>query len=436
MPAERSTPPRPTLLFVYYARHEWPLRAVLQAQKTAFEIYSGCDVIGANVAYPLGLSLLARLPFQIVVYHSTALTLRWYPGGLAPVEPLGEAFAKTEAFKIAMPHDDYLFSTQLASFLRRARVDLLLSVAPENLWPKLYAGLDFSHTKIRPALTHYLDPLSVAQARRRIRPLDQRDAWLRYRATAPSAWTGAWGQLKLRIGEVARASAARRGRAADISVDPKDTVRGEDWYEFLAGARATVGVEGGSSVFDPQGKLFSAVEAYRKAHPEASYAEIVREVLGGEDDTIRVTALSPRHLEAAATKTAQVLVRGAYSSVLEADAHYIPVAPDLSDMEAALDALEDDRRVAAMIDRAYAEVVEADRHTWAGFFRDILPADRGLPSADASPATRAGFEAAKAFERHKQRLIPLEVRLGGAPRWARKAARIALGRDRAQLVTE
>ncbi len=47
--------------------------------------------------------------------------------------------------------------------------------------------------------------------------------------------------------------------------------------------------------------------------------------------------MSPRHLEAAATRTFQVLVEGDYSGALEAGIHYQPVHRDLSDIEAALD---------------------------------------------------------------------------------------------------
>ena len=47
-------------------------------------------------------------------------------------------------------------------------------------------------------------------------------------------------------------------------------------------------------------------------------------------DSYAFFAISPRHLEAVVTKTAQVLVEGSYSGVLEPERHYIPVRRDFS----------------------------------------------------------------------------------------------------------
>jgi hypothetical protein len=100
-----------------------------------------------------------------------------------------------------------------------------------------------------------------------------------------------------------------------------------------------VGVEGGSSVLDPTGQP--------TATPQAE-----------------IRAMSPRHLEAAAARTFQVLVEGDYSGVLEAGVHYQPVRRDLSDIEAALELSLDLPRAQAMVDRAHAEIVASGRYSW------------------------------------------------------------------------
>ncbi|HWU15256.1 MAG TPA: hypothetical protein VN157_14740, partial [Caulobacter sp.] len=87
---------------------------------------------------------------------------------------------------------------------------------------------------------------------------------------------------------------------------------------------------------------------------------------GGE-----IRAMSPRHLEAVATRTFQVLVEGDYSGVLEAGVHYQPVRRDLSDIDAALDCSRDPRRAQAMVDRAHAEIVASGRYSWRTAVDDI-----------------------------------------------------------------
>jgi hypothetical protein len=414
------------LLFVYYSRFEWPLRAVLRSHNQAWSKYSGFDVVNLNVAFPFDADAIAKLPFQAVVYHLSALTLRWHPSSFAPIEPLADAFAKTDALKIAMPHDDYMLSAPLVAFMRRAGVDLLLSIIPPETWPQVYAGLDFGRTKIRSVLTHYFDTRSVALAAGLAKPLERRAWWLRYRAWKATPWVGAFGQLKVKVGEAARVAAERRGRKTDISLEARDTVRGDRWFRFLADARATVGVEGGSSVHDPTGEIFHAVEAYIKAHPDAPYREVVDRFMGGEDDAIRIVALSPRHIEAVSTRTAQILVSGAYSGVLEPFAHYIPVKPDLSDMDAALDALEDDGRVGEMIERAYADIVASGKYHWTRFFERLRGEGLAIAPKEISPAARAAFDALNESDRHKRWLIQAEVAYGDMPPFLRETARWTL----------
>lgn len=418
--------PRPTALFVYYSRFEWPLRAVLRSHNDAWMTYSGYHVVRLNVAFPFDAEAIGRLPFQVVIYHLSALTLRWHPSSLAPLEPLADAFASSEAVKIAMPHDDYMLSAPLTQFLNRAKTNLLLSIIPRETWPVVYKGLDATTTRIHPILTHYFDSRTVNIAARATRPIQRRNWWLRYRAWNSTAWVGAWGQLKVRVGERARECAERRGLSTDISVDPKHTVRGDRWFAFLADARATVGVEGGSSVHDPDGSIMKAVDAYTAANPAASYLQVINAILAGNDDQIRIVALSPRHLEATATRTAQILVEGQYNGVLRPCEHYIPVKPDLSDMDAAIDGLQDDDLVASMIERAYHDVVESGRHHWPAFFKTLQEVVPQVSSSIPSAAALAAFRAMNESDRRQQWLIQAEVAYGRSPAWMRAAARTAL----------
>jgi hypothetical protein len=152
------------------------------------------------------------------------------------------------------------------------------------------------------------------------------------------------GLIKREVGLRAAAWAAARGQRADVAVDGERKLVGDAWIRLLGASRAVVGVEGGSSRVDPANGL----------PPETE-----------------IRAMSPRHLEAAATRTFQVLVEGVYSGVFEAGSHYQPVRRDLSDIDDALDHSRDPRRAQAMVDRAHAEIVTSGRYSWRTVVAEI-----------------------------------------------------------------
>src|SRR5213076_1751343 len=99
-------------------------------------------------------------------------------------------------------------------------------------------------------------------------------------------------------------------------------------------------------------------------------------------DAYTFFAISPRHLEAVVARTAQILVEGAYSGVLEPNRHYFPVRRDLSDLDNALRRLRDVGHVEEMTAAAYEEVYLSGRWTtdrFADELRELFAAPRRRP---------------------------------------------------------
>ena len=135
--------------------------------------------------------------------------------------------------------------------------------------------------------------------------------------------------------EIAHGRRRRRGARADRPTSrsrPSDTLFGDEWFRALAASRWTLGVEGGASILDRDGGIREATERYVAEHPDASFDEIEAACFPGRDGELALFAISPRHLEACATRTGQILVEGDYSGVLEPGRHYLPVRPDLSNL--------------------------------------------------------------------------------------------------------
>jgi hypothetical protein len=226
-----------------------------------------------------------------------------------------------------------------------------------------------------------------------------------YRARHLPYWLGSHSQLKHRIGEVVAEHGPAHGLRTDISTRLQETILGDAWLDFLATGRVTIGAESGSSVLDRRGEIRDRVDEILAVEPTLSFDEVSARMPPGWDD-YSFFAISPRHLEAVVTKTAQILVEGNYSGALEAGRHYIPVRADFTDLDDALEQARDPRRLAEVADCAYEDVYESGRYSAArlgGLVERILrehvrPSGRGR-RAGLFPAAAHAARAEAELER-------------------------------------
>ena len=72
--------------------------------------------------------------------------------------------------------------------------------------------------------------------------------------------------------------------------------------------------------------------------------------------------ISSRHFDAIGTKTVQIMFPGRFNDILEADRHYIALAPDFSNIQDVMERFRDPTYRQAMADRAYDDVMA--EHTY------------------------------------------------------------------------
>src|SRR5207249_4610850 len=114
-------------------------------------------------------------------------------------------------------------------------------------------------------------------------------------------------------------------------------------------SRIVLGVESGANLFDFTGEVekwcekFCAIRRDRDQLSEAFYLEMHRAYLHRFEDNVHYAQISPRHLEAAATRTLQLLYEGDYSGIFVPGRHYIPLKRDLSNLQEAIEAAADPR---------------------------------------------------------------------------------------------
>lgn len=363
-PVPNTKPHRPRVLVVY-AASQWPLRTTIEDHLFALARASALETVYFNAQMRRFPKWLNGLGFDLIVFHTTFLAQRWDPPTFERLCHRVAQLKGWDALRVAMPQDEFLYTDLLSEFIEEFKVGHVLSCAPETEWPKIYRRVT-DGVAIRQVLTGYLEPRTLARIESLQRNIGaKRSLDVGYRAWKAEAWLGRHGILKSTIAEAAREAAGDLGMSHDISLDPKDVLVGDAWFRFLLGSRSTIGVEGGASVLDHDGSVKRCVEEFVARHPDATFEQIEESCFAGRDGEIRFFALSPRHLEASATRTVQILVEGHYGGVLLPNVHYIPVKNDLSNMPAALALSRQEELRATITDRAYRDVVASGRYTSA-----------------------------------------------------------------------
>lgn len=316
--------------------------------------------------------------FDLIIFHDLFFCGRW--GGPPLFNKFREKCAVLKdhpAVKIAVPQDEFISADLLCEFINEFDVRVVFSVTPESEWPKVYRDIDRDRVKLYCVLTGYLDDntlgriSALAQEAPSDRPID-----IGYRAGGrnwrQASWLGRHGILKIEIADRFNAAAPLHHVSTDISTRSEDTFIGEDWYHFLLRQKYTIGLEGGASILDWDGTLRVKTLEYVERNPEASLEQIERECFPGLDGTLALFALSPRHLEACATRSCQILIEGEFNGVLEPWRHYIPLKRDFSDLDEVLEIVRRDELREKIVEQAYQDVVASGRYTYRAFARFVI----------------------------------------------------------------
>jgi hypothetical protein len=311
--------------------------------------------------------------------------------------------AKLQCPKVALPQDEYDHAAVMDEWLLELGVTSVYSCFGPDQWQMLYPRLG-QRAKLHETLTGFIEEEAAASLAGRIVPHAQRPQDIVYRAKKLPYWLGSHGQLKHRIGEAVRERAGELGLRMDISTRPEDTIFGPGWLDFLMSGRAVIGSESGSSVLDARGEIQRRISRLLAEQPNLTFEEVDAQMPEGWD-SYAFFAISPRHLEAVITKTAQVLVEGDYSGVLEPERHYIPLRRDFSDLDEALERLRDVEAVEAMTERAYRDVYLSGRYNLS------ILADQLYAEAQPSPRKQISFP----FGLARRPSLPVRAPLEGKP---------------------
>lgn len=381
----------PRHILVLYNNPYYPARVTVLDHLYCFERYSGDRCYYLNLAARPLPFYVRRMHFDLVVFHTVFLSTRWDEAAFDLLRRKVAWLKTLPVPKVALPQDEFLNTDALCRFLNDFKVDVVASVAPPSEWPKIYQGLSPS-TRIIKVLTGYLDDGTLqrvaALARRRgTRP---RRLDIGYRAWQAEAWLGRHGLLKVELARRVEPEAARRHLRTDISLNDRKSLMGDRWLSYLLDCRYTLGVEGGASLLDRDLSLLRATRQFVAQHPEATFAEIEAACFPGRDGELALFALSPRHLEACATRTCQILIEGSYDGVLQPGQHYLELKKDFSNLGPVLDEVQQGQQSARIVDQAWNDIVASGKYRYQELVRLVL--EQAPP--EQTPSRLPWFQAA------------------------------------------
>jgi glycosyltransferase involved in cell wall biosynthesis len=344
-----------------------------------------------TLALPANIDLTA---YDGLIVHCTA---SYHPDNLYSLDrDLPRKLDEYDGVKVLMKQDEHYRTAKFAEFVGEKKFDVVLTlISPadrEKIYPRAVVGeADFVEV-----YTGYVSPFmrKLDSPAPGARPID-----ISYRGSIQPLSLGRLGFEKRKIGYDV-AAAADYPLKIDISSRWADRIGGTAWFDFLGRSRAVLGVESGTCLCDFTGEVEAWCNAFEKAHPEADhlseefYRDADRAYLHQFEGNFKYLHMSPRHLEAAATRSLQILYEGTYSGVLLPDRHFVPLRRDLANFAEAVDFLRDDRRVAEMVECAYEEIVRNPRLQYAAFVERFDEAvDRALSRKGRAAAAVSGAPA-------------------------------------------
>lgn len=270
---------------------------------------------------------------------------------------------------IAIPQDEYSSNAILDDWLSRIPVDHVFSALDTDLdalYPKTLKKATFSTV-----LTGYMSRERLDAVAQFAKPFEDRSWDVGTRVNFLKAYLGRRAQEKGQTAERFKLLAEAAGLKQSISTSPSDVLMGDHWLRFLGDCRFTVGSRGGASLPDPYGRRRVEVDDFLLRYPDAAFEEIEAACFPGED-RYDFSAIGPRVIEAAATRTCQILIRGKYLEGMEPWVHYVPLEPDFSNTEEIFAFMREIERPKAMADACYDLVIKGGRYTYDQYADEVL----------------------------------------------------------------
>ena len=142
----------------------------------------------------------------------------------------------------------------------------------------------------------------------------------------------------------------------DIAIGHESRFSQGDYAVFLNCCKAQLATEAGKDYMELDDRTRKQVNAFVNENPEPQLQEIQNIFFADRQPSPSGRSISGRQIEAAGTKTLQIMFDGHYSGYLQPDVHYLSVAKDFGNIDSVIERFGDLQTCATIIDNAF-EVV-------------------------------------------------------------------------------
>jgi hypothetical protein len=374
----------------------------------AFPAHSSYPISPYNTDYGFPRGLRDASPAAIVLHYSL------FGSGIYRLNKRFLDFLqRSDAYKVAFFQDEFYFCQKRFKFLNDYAIDCVFTHVEPEYFDEVY-GRYTSVPRLVHNLPGYVSRELVADAERLATPQGERPTDVGYRGRPLPIYMGRGSQEKLEIGPRFAELARDSGLVLDIDTTEKGRLYGDDWGRFIGSCKAVLGVESGVSLFDLEDEVREAWGRIVVENPDVTLDELERGMLGRWDGKIPYRTASPRHFEAAAFRTCQVLFEGRYSGLMEPMRHYIPLRKDFANIDEVIERLKDADLRHELTENSRRDLIDSG---WWSYARFVSGFDDVIREAGVGPARAQSREITRLLQRGSR-----ERRLRTAARWRGRLA--------------
>lgn len=276
--------------------------------------------------------------------------------------------ADYRGLKVIFKQDEHYKTGLIADWIGAHDVHGIITMCRPQDLPVYYPKAKVGDARFIHALTGYVSDGMLGLTY----PLtDDRKIDIGYRGSFQPLSFGRLAWEKREIGERFIPICRQFGFTCDISSRPQDRITGSKWFDFLGGIKGVLGVESGASIVDFDGQVERKVKDFELRNPGAPFERLFEEVLKPYEDNAYYKAIAPRHLEAAATKTVQIMYEGDFNGIFKADRHYLSLKRDFSNLDSVVERFRDPRARRELTEAAYEEIILNPQYQYRSFVGEV-----------------------------------------------------------------
>ncbi|MEK6579242.1 MAG: hypothetical protein AABZ55_08470 [Bdellovibrionota bacterium] len=357
------------ILLLYDFPLVWKDANTILEHVSSFEDHSRHKVWSLNVkaGFPKNLS---KYEFNVIVLHYSLFGSNEYPFDSQFLELLKSHSA---SYKIAFFQDEYRFCQKRFNFINEFGIQCVYSCLSSPDLETVYRPNTRAKTLLS-VVPGFVSDTMIQLGTKYSVPLEKRNIDIAYRGRALEPYMGKAALEKTEIADQFL-NEAKRNNINDLKLDlhtrEDRRLYGETWYRFLGNTKAVLGVESGVSLFDLDGQVFELYSHLKKRHSRSITYDELRstnpDLIDSRENTVHYRTISPRHFEAASTRTCQILFEGEYSGILKPMIHYLPLMKDFSNFLEIVRMFRDTQLTNKIVTRAYSDLIKSGNYHYNAF---------------------------------------------------------------------